>query len=223
MKEKVTVVIPAFNEEGQIGAVLCAVKKSPDVDEIIVIDDGSTDKTVEITQKAGVKFISKPNGGKASAMDRGIKEAKGEIILFLDADLLHLTSDHIESLIIPFTADNKLAMTIGKFVHGNLITYFGQEIFPYISGQRGIRKKYFAGMNNFADKGFGIELAMYDFVRNNNLRYVFIPLPGLIYVLKEEKDGFLKGFVYRVVMYRDIFREMIRNRRARRKSNEKRR
>lgn len=209
-KEKVSVVIPAYNEERKIGEVLSAVKKSPHVDEIIVIDDGSKDKTTEIVKKEGVIIISQPNGGKGSAMDRGMKEASGEIIVFLDADLIDLTNEHIESLIVPFSSDEKLAMTLGKFVQGNIITYFGQEIFPYISGQRGIRKKYFKNMSNLSEKGFGVELAIYDFVKEHKLRFIFVPLPGLKYLLKEEKDGLLKGFKHRIIMYRDIFRELQR-------------
>jgi glycosyltransferase involved in cell wall biosynthesis len=210
VKEKVSVVIPAYNEEKQIGIVLAAVKKSPYVDEIIVIDDGSEDRTAEIAKEKGVIVISQPNGGKGSAMGRGVKEASGDIIVFFDGDLINLTNEHIESLIVPFASDEKLAMTLGKFVQGNIITYFGQEIFPFISGQRGIRKKYFIEMDDMAEKGFGIELAIYDFVKEHKLRFIFVPLPGLKYLLKEEKDGFLKGFVYRVVMYRDIARELFK-------------
>lgn len=212
-KELVTVVIPAFNEEKQIGDVLKVVKSSPLVDEIIVIDDGSVDKTAEIAKNLGVKVISKKNGGKGSAMDYGITHAKGEIIVFLDADLINLKLEHIEALVIPFSADEKLTMTIGKFVEGNFISYFGQELFPYISGQRGIRKKFFLEMGHLADLGFGVELAMYDYVKKNNFRYLFVPLRGLLYLTKEQKDGLVKGLIHRAKMYRDIFKELLRKRR----------
>jgi len=104
-KEKVSVVIPAFNEEKQIGCVIAAVKKSSYVDEIIVVDDGSVDKTSEIAEKTGVRVITKENGGKGSAMERGIAESTGDIIVFLDADLINLTEEHLESLIKPFSGD----------------------------------------------------------------------------------------------------------------------
>jgi glycosyltransferase involved in cell wall biosynthesis len=212
-KEKVSVIIPAFNEEKQIGNVIEAVKVSPLVDEIVVIDDGSIDKTAEIARSFGVKVFSQKNAGKGAAMDRGLAETMGDIIVFLDADLINLSQDHIEGLIAPFSSDEKLAMTLGKFVEGNIISYFGQELFPYISGQRGIRRKYFENIGALSDHGFGVELALYDYVKEHKLRYIFVPLRGLVYLTKEQKDGLIKGFIHRIKMYYDIVREIIRNKR----------
>ena len=83
----VTVVIPAFNEERSIGQTIESIAASDYPKgklEIIVVDDGSKDKTLEIAKKYRSKIIkvyTKPNGGKGTALNYAIKKAKGEIIL----------------------------------------------------------------------------------------------------------------------------------------------
>ena len=89
---KVSVIIPAYNEEGVITKTIESVLSldyPKDKLELIVIDDGSTDKTYEIAKKyenKNVKVFTKKNGGKASALNFGIKRCSGEFILILDAD-----------------------------------------------------------------------------------------------------------------------------------------
>ncbi len=88
---RVAAVIPAYNEEKNIADVLKALLKSPELDEIIVVDDGSKDKTAEISEKLGVKVIRlSGNQGKGRAMQEGLKATQTEIIVFFDADLLGL-------------------------------------------------------------------------------------------------------------------------------------
>jgi len=87
----VSVLIPAYNEERTLAATLASALASDYMRfEVIVIDDGSTDGTAAEAGKfladARVKVLSKPNGGKASALNQGIAAATGDIILFTDAD-----------------------------------------------------------------------------------------------------------------------------------------
>jgi len=85
----VSVIIPAYNEEGAIGKTIKAVKNLlyPKKFEIIVVNDGSTDKTYQIAKRfKGVKVISKKHGGKASALNLGLKHVKGEIVACVDSD-----------------------------------------------------------------------------------------------------------------------------------------
>lgn len=88
---KLSLIIPAFNEEDVIQSTLTEVKEYlkdiyPDDHEIIVVDDGSTDKTAELASKLGAKVISQSNRGKGSAVKNGILHSKGDWILFMDAD-----------------------------------------------------------------------------------------------------------------------------------------
>ncbi len=85
----VSIIIPAYNEEEHILETINSLKKLSyprNLIEIIVIDDGSTDKTAEIANLTGVTVLKKENAGKANALNLGIEKAKGEIIACVDAD-----------------------------------------------------------------------------------------------------------------------------------------
>ena len=88
----VTVIVPAFNEEGRIKRTVDSLLKlnyPKKLLEIILVDDGSTDNTWNEMQEfvsERVKIFRKKNGGKASALNLGIEKAKGDIIVSLDAD-----------------------------------------------------------------------------------------------------------------------------------------
>lgn len=91
MKPAVTVLVDTYNHERFIEEALVSVVEQdfpPSDVEILVVDDGSTDRTPEIVRKFSprVRLIEKPNGGQASAFNAGIPEAHGEIVAFLDGD-----------------------------------------------------------------------------------------------------------------------------------------
>lgn len=94
-KGKVTVLVPAYNEEKTIRATITSILASgyPDI-EIIVVNDGSTDSTEEaiwdFIKDGNIRYIRKPNGGKASALNAGIAAAAGEVVIFTDADSVFL-------------------------------------------------------------------------------------------------------------------------------------
>src|SRR5512143_2527896 len=87
----VTVLVPAYNEEKTITKSLQSILTSdyPDF-EVIVINDGSTDRTEEELQPLlgdpRLHYFKKANGGKSSALNLGLEHAQGEIVLFTDAD-----------------------------------------------------------------------------------------------------------------------------------------
>lgn len=87
MKQKVSLIIPTYNSEKEIKPTLEASKKilkRKIIDEVIVADDGSTDKTAQISKKY-VKVVSlKQNQGKGAVMRFGVSKAKGDIIIFMD-------------------------------------------------------------------------------------------------------------------------------------------
>jgi glycosyltransferase involved in cell wall biosynthesis len=86
---KISVIIPAFNEEKFLGNCLLSLKEQDFKDfEIVVVDNNSTDKTVEIAKKFGVILVSEKNQGVAFARNKGAKIAKGDILAFTDADTI---------------------------------------------------------------------------------------------------------------------------------------
>lgn len=81
----VCVVIPALDEEGAIGAVVAGAR--PHADEVIVVDNGSTDATAQRAQDAGAQVVAEPRGGYASACLAGAHAApQGCVVLFMDGD-----------------------------------------------------------------------------------------------------------------------------------------
>jgi glycosyltransferase involved in cell wall biosynthesis len=88
---KVAVVVPVYNGSRTICAtVKCLLRQSHRPHEIIVVDDGSTDGTAEVLKvfEEGVRVISKPNGGPASARNSGVRAATGDFVAFTDGDCL---------------------------------------------------------------------------------------------------------------------------------------
>lgn len=100
--KKVTIIIPAFNEEARIGRVLKVLKKIPEIDEIIVVDDGSTDKTITVAKKFEVRALAHgTNKGKGEAVKTGIRASQNDAIVLFDADLENLTVKRAQKLILP--------------------------------------------------------------------------------------------------------------------------
>lgn len=99
--KNLSVIIPAFNEQKSIKKVIRLVKKSENVDEIIVVDNNSTDATSMIAQKEGAKVVFCKEQGKGYAMEKGLQEAKNETIVFIDADINNYSKDVIQKLAEP--------------------------------------------------------------------------------------------------------------------------
>ena len=93
MQRSISIIIPAYNEEKRLPATLAAVREylgrsSWEFAEIVVVDDGSRDRTLEVAQSAGVRVLRNPgNRGKGYSVKHGALEAKGAWVLFTDADL----------------------------------------------------------------------------------------------------------------------------------------
>lgn len=108
---KVSIIIPVFNEEKVIGDCLTSLQEQTYKDiEIIVIDDGSKDKTRESVGNFPVKLVEQSHLGPGVARNHGVKEAKGEILVFVDADMT-FDKKFIELLTKPIRG----GQTIGTF------------------------------------------------------------------------------------------------------------
>lgn len=101
MEKKVSIIIPAHNEEENILKVLEIAKNSKCVNEIIVVDNASTDNTKLIAEENGIKVISCKELGKGLAMKKGLQEANNRIIAFIDADIPDYLNDLIDKIINP--------------------------------------------------------------------------------------------------------------------------
>lgn len=146
-KPAVSIVIPAYNEAKVINKTVQALLKSayPKL-EIIVIDDGSQDGTYHKTsrrfaQDPRVHIFNINNGGKARALNFGIRKSKGEIIITLDADTL-FAPETIQELIKPFQ-NKKIGAVAGNVKVGNRINLLTRcQALEYITSQNLDRRAY---------------------------------------------------------------------------------
>jgi glycosyltransferase involved in cell wall biosynthesis len=98
---KISVILPALNEEKNIAKVLKNIKDNNNVDEIIVVDNNSTDNTGNIAREMGAKVILCKKRGKGYAMEAGLEVAQGDIVAFVDADICNYKKGFINLLTDP--------------------------------------------------------------------------------------------------------------------------
>lgn len=117
---KVTVIVPALNEEETIGAVLADVRAY--ADELVVVDGNSGDRTREIAREMGVRVVTDNGRGKGAAIRQGLSLASNPIVVFIDADGSHEPSD-IPSMVAPIRDD------LADIVIGSRMTGGSDELF----------------------------------------------------------------------------------------------
>jgi glycosyltransferase involved in cell wall biosynthesis len=201
---RVSAIISAYNEAGRIEAVLSVVMGSGLFNEVIVVDDGSSDGTADVARDAGATVVChERNRGKARAMLTGLDNTTGECVAFLDADLLNVTTQHLADLVNPVVRGDVQA-TLGVFRGGRTSTTLGQRISPTMSGQRCLRRELLSGFDGWG-RGFGIETAINAHLRRSGIELTVVEWRGAAQVMKEEKRGVLLGFMARLAMFFEVF------------------
>jgi glycosyltransferase involved in cell wall biosynthesis len=203
---EVLALIPAYNEEKTIGNVLQTLKQVSLITKIIVVSDGSTDNTVSVAKSYDVEVVElRENLGKGGAMQAGLNSFKADVVLFLDADLLGLTPQHVHNLLEPVLND-EADMTIGIFDRGRIATDLAQKMAPYLSGQRALKFSLLEEISDLNVARFGVELALNRYIENSGVRVKEVTLLDMSHVMKEEKMGVWKGMVARIKMYWEILK-----------------
>lgn len=227
----VTALIPAYNEEDNIGATIAAVRRISSVDEIVVVDDGSSDKTANEARAAGAdKVISlERNKGKGAALEAGIHAASGDVLLFVDADLGESAS-HAFALVqavLSDEADMAIAMLpavqtksgsksggfglVIRLARWGIRRLGGRAMKAPLSGQRALRREAL-GQSPRLDRGFGIEVGLTIDALRAGYRVEEIPTP-----LTHRATGRdIKGFFHRGRQFVDVMLAILRRLFARR-------
>ena len=202
----ISCVIAAYNEEKSIATVLRAVSGHPLLREVIVVDDGSRDRTSDIVKQfPDVTLIRHPvNKGKTISVADGIAAAAGDFICALDADLIGITADSVTRLIVPVT-EGIAAVSISLreqypwFWHPFHLDYIsGERVYP-----RSLLNDHIDDLRHLSK--FGLEVFMNRLIIKQRLPVAIVYLPHVISPLKESKQGFWRGLAGDIKMVGDIF------------------
>lgn len=220
--KKVVCVVPVYNEGDIIVDTIEGLKKIKYIDEILVVNDGSNDNTLDIIKTLNVSIIDlKKNHGKGYAMKKAIDTLDFHYIAFVDGDLGH-TSIEVASLILPIIS-GEADVSIARFPEINRMTYtkggFGilkkfskkgvyyftkKEMDTSLSGQR-VYKKEVIDKIDYIPNRYGIEVAMTIQTINNGFSIIEIPVT----MNHRYSQRNLKGNIHRGKQFFDILNTFI--------------
>ncbi len=192
MKKKVSIVICTFNEEKTIENVVRKCSEYNPESEIIVVDDGSKDKTEEILKNLNKEISFKniclsENKGKSNAMVVGVENAQNEVILFFDADISDIKEEHFKQLLNPIIDENPEADMILGIPSETLIDYRVNP-FKSLTGERALLKKDIEPiLENIRDIRFGVETYINLYFQAHGKRIKYTLLDGLTHPTKYDK------------------------------------
>lgn len=167
-KRTVSVVIPAKNEERTLGALVTGVRQTLPDAEVLVVDDGSTDRTGQVAAASGAQVIRHPvSRGNGAAVKAGVRRAQGDILVFMDADGQHDPAD-LPRLLAQIDAGYDLVVgarnsgmhassfrRVANAVYNTLASWItGVKIADLTSGFRVARASAFRGFLHLLPNGF---------------------------------------------------------------------
>ncbi len=208
LQKHVIALVPAYNEEVFVKKTVKALKAlSPQyVGEIVVVDDGSTDNTTKVAKRAGARVIKLPaNLGKGAALNRALKELKGDVLLLVDADLGESVVE-AKKLLEPVLL-GEVDMAIGDLpkpkIKGGFglvkgLAKWGIEHFAHfktnepLSGQRALQW-YVIDTTGELDEGFGTEVGLTIDAVRAGFRVIEVPVE----MSHKETGRDIAGFLHR--------------------------
>jgi len=207
-KPTVAAIIPAYNEEQTVADVVRPLKASPHVGEVLVISDGSTDQTVKVARAAGatVHELSE-KGGKGQAMYRALSYTDAPIVAFFDADLIGLTQEHIEQLVLPVVSGSRM-MNVGVRDKGPLGTFIAKHL-PLVGGERVMLRQVISSIDPKYLKGFMVESSLNYYCRSRGYSYGAVILRDLTMRRKFQKVGLWPSALEYVKMWYAVAKAMI--------------
>lgn len=200
----VSIVIPAFDEANTIACCVGEALRCKEAGEVIVVDDGSTDNTAGLAEQAGARVVCMSrNGGKAAAMNAGVREARHDIILFLDADVTGLTPEAITRILEP-VLQGRYEMYVGLRARRTVWLNRLMHFFPIIGGERAVTRRLWEAVPKHYQEGFKIEIALNHTSKQFERGMGFEFISGTVHHIKEKKYGLALGLTRRVGMIVDV-------------------
>jgi|SRR3990172_2570307 len=221
------VIIPAYNEELSIGKVISEIPKNI-VEEIVVVNNNSTDKTEEAARKAGATVLEESFQGYGAACLNGIeylKSKKIEIIVFLDGDYsdypqeISILLDPILKSGYDFVIGSRvlgnsekgalpIQSRLGSIIAGKLIYLFWHIKYTDLGPFRAIRTDKLAELN-MKDKWYGWTVEMQIKAAKKNFRVKEVPVSYRKRIGKSKVTGTVKGTVLAsIIIFKTIFAQL---------------
>lgn len=207
MQRQVTALVPCFNEAGRIGLVLEVLTQCPVIDDIVVVNDGSTDNSREvIAEYPMVRLVDLAhNVGKGGALRAGMDRVYSPITFLCDADLVGLTCEHVQAMVGP-VLNGEVLMCVGvREVGGSVVQFLRRHFLPLLAGERVIATNVLREIlrSERAD-GWGIEPYMNFYFELMEWKVKKIELRGVRDVETEKKRGVM-FWLRRLMFYLKVY------------------
>ncbi len=205
---KLSVIIPVYNEERTVSSIVEIVRSWGKAEEIILVNDGSTDQSLAalVQFKPSIKLITyQTNRGKGYALARAIAESSGEVLMFLDADLVGLTHVDLEAMLKPLAAGRaEMVLGLARFWNAG-----GFEPFNEITGERVLLRRNVAGhLKRMKKVGYGVELLLNDLHKKKKV--VSVRLPHVFILGKLEKQSVPAAMLTYIKEARELLAQTVR-------------
>lgn len=201
---KVTAIIPAYNEIDRIDSVLNSLIKVKRINEIIVVDDNSSDGTYDFVKEnyPSIKILRNyRNLGKSGSIKVGLQNSSNENIFLCDADLKDLLPVEVDTAIMKFFKFNADLIILRRKYQPFLIRLLRADVL--LCGERILKKKVLEIILKNS-KGFELEIKMNKYFMDRKSK-VFWTNSSAKNSFKHKKRGLLKGFIANLKMYLEIY------------------
>lgn len=192
-ESQVTAIVAAYNEEPTLGSIVRLLVGSGIFKDVIVVTDGSTDRSPEVAREAGATLVlhHSMKQGKGHALKRATDRATTPYVYFFDADLYGLKQEHIPLLLEP-VLKGEYGMMVGLHDRGQFISWLMQYL-PLIGGERVLPKKAFDALPEKYLEGYRIEISLNQYCLSHGMTIGTRVLQGVKIRRKMQKFGFFRG------------------------------
>lgn len=210
-----TVVIPAFNEAKGIAATIEGLQPQGFA-EILVVDDGSTDDTAARAEAAGARVVRHPyNKGNGAAVKTGIREARSDVVLLLDADTQHDPSEAtkilgpigVYDMVIGARSlgDQSFLRAAGNAVFRSLASWLtGRPIPDLTSGYRAARREALLDILHLLPNGFSYPTTSCLALMKSGRNVLFVPITARKRVGTSKIRPFRDGFRFILIIFKIV-------------------